>query len=268
MAELISSVQNPRVKNLVRLRDGSHRRRQKRFLIEGFREIERAAECGWPIETVFFCEELFKQEDAFDLLHRLEEAGMEIAQMTADPFQKSAFRQGPDGLLAVGLQKTWQLADLQLPDNPLLVILEGIEKPGNLGAVFRTANAAGVDALILTEAVTDPFSPNTIRASQGAFFNLPFVICGNQEASDFLEEHSIIPVATSPAGSKPLWEAPLAGSSAIILGTEDNGLTEEWLGSNQAYSLPMKGVTDSLNVASTAAVALFEAVRQRRQDNS
>ena len=263
MAELISSVQNPRVKNLVRLRDGSHRRRQKRFLIEGYREIQRAHECGWPLETVYFCQDLFKHPDSFDLIHDLEEKGIELVQLAEGPFSKAAYRQGPDGLLAAAIQKSWELEDLPLPDNPLLVVLEGIEKPGNLGAIFRTANAAGADAVIIAESVTDPFNPNTIRASQGAFFQLPFSHASNADTVCFLREKEITPIPTSPSGSQPLWDAPLDKPVALVFGTEDSGLSKDWLDVFPAYSLPMSGVTDSLNVASSAAVALFETVRQR-----
>jgi len=263
MAEVISSIHNPRVKNLVRLREGSHRKRQKRFLVEGFREIERAHECGWPLETLFFCEDLFKQDESFDLLHALEEAGVELVRLSEDPYVKAAYRQGPDGLLAVAVCREWSLEDLPLSQNPLLVIVEAIEKPGNLGAIFRTANAAGANALIITDPVTDPFNPNTVRASQGAFFQLPFSCTDNAGAFVFLEQRQITPIVTSPAATRTLWEAELDKPSAIILGAEDTGLSPEWMDNFPSYRLPMRGVTDSLNVASMAAVALFEAVRQR-----
>jgi TrmH family RNA methyltransferase len=263
MEERISSVQNPRVKNLVRLREGNHRRRQKRFLVEGYREIRRAALCDWPIESIFFCEDLFKHPESFELLHELEEKGIEIVQMTEGPFNKAAYRQGPDGLLAVAVQKMWDLEDRCLPENPLLLVLEGIEKPGNLGAIFRTANASGADAVIVTESVTDPFNPNTIRASQGAFFQLPFTCTDNPTAIAFLKDRNITPVPTSPGAESLLWDAPLDQPVALILGTEDTGLGPDWMTAFKSYKLPMKGVTDSLNVASSAAIVLFEAVRQR-----
>lgn len=263
MFETISSVQNPRVKNLVRLREGSHRRRQRKFLIEGFREIKRALATGWPLETLFFCEELFVEEAAFPLLETAEDAGLELIRMTPEAFAKSAYRQGPDGLLATAIQRDLSLSQLALSANPLLVALEAIEKPGNIGAIFRTANAAGADALILTNPVTDPYNPNVIRASQGAFFEVPFCQVDNADLMVFIEEHGIQPILTSPAGTSLLWEADLTKPSLILLGAEDDGLSADWLDSYPACRLPMRGITDSLNVASMAAVAAFEAVRQR-----
>jgi TrmH family RNA methyltransferase len=263
MFETISSVQNTRVKNLVRLREGSHRRRQGKFLIEGFREIKRALATGWPMETLFFCEELFKEDESFQLLEEAEDAGLELVKLTPEAFNKAAYRQGPDGLLATALQRDLPLAQLRLSANPLLIALEAIEKPGNIGAIFRTANAAGADALILTNPVTDPYNPNVIRASQGAFFEVPFCQVENADLMIFIEEHGIQPILTSPDGESLLWEADLKKPSLILLGSEEDGLSADWMKSYPACRLPMRGITDSLNVASMAAIAAFEAVRQR-----
>lgn len=263
MPELISSVQNPRVKNLVRLRDSSHRRRQGLFPVEGQREVQRALDCQWPLESIFFCQDLFLDEESFELLHRAEENGVELIQLSTEAFAKASARQGPDGLLAVARQRIWKLDELPLSANPLLVILEAIEKPGNLGAIFRTANAAGADALILTNPVTDPFNPNAVRASQGAIFQMPVACTDNASAFVYLEERGIQPILTSPAAERTLWQADLRGPVALVMGAEDTGLTPEWVDHFPACRLPMKGITDSLNVASMTAVALFEAVRQR-----
>lgn len=263
MFESISSVHNPRIKNLVRLRDGHHRRRQNRFLIEGFREIQRALLGQWPLESLFFCEDLFKEPEAYELLESIDSQACEILRLSPEAFRKCAYRQGPDGLLATAPQRLTPLEQLPLSATPLLVILEAVEKPGNIGAVFRTANAAGADALILANPVTDPFNPNVIRASQGAFFQLPFAQATNAELLPFLLSHGIHPVPTSPYGDSFLWEAPLTTATALLLGTEKTGLSSDWLDGRRGYRLPMKGSTDSLNLASTAAIALFEAVRQR-----
>jgi TrmH family RNA methyltransferase len=263
MFETISSVQNTRVKNLVRLREGSHRRRQGKFLIEGYREIQRALATRWPMETLFFCEDLFKEAESFQLLEEAEDAGLEVIKMTPEAFSKSSYRQGPDGLLATGFQQEKSLSQLSLSSTPLIIALESLEKPGNIGAVFRTASAAGADALILTNPVTDPYNPNVIRASQGAFFEVPFCQVDNAELMVFIEEKGIQPILTSPRGENLLWDENLTGPSMILLGSEDNGLSADWLETYPACRLPMKGVTDSLNVAAMAAIAAFEAVRQR-----
>lgn len=263
MFETISSVQNPRVKNLVRLREGSHRRRQGKFLVEGFREIQRALSTRWPMETLFFCEDLFKESDSYQLLEEAEDAGMEMVRMSADAFTKCAYRQGPDGLLATGLQKTNRLHELKLSKVPLLLGLESLEKPGNIGAIFRTASAAGVDALVLTNPVTDPYNPNVIRASQGAFFDVPFYLVENAELMLFMEEMGIQPILTSPAGKDLLWDQDLSKPTMLLLGSEENGLSPDWLDAYPACRLPMQGVTDSLNVAAMGAIATFEAIRQR-----
>ncbi len=264
MFELIRSVQNPRVKNLVRLREGSHRRRQQRFLIEGLREIQRARACRWPLETLFFCEELFREEEALTLPEACAQAGLEVVRLAPEAFRKAAYRENPDGLLAVGVQQDQPLETLHLPPRPLLVVLEAVEKPGNLGAIFRTAAAAGADALVLADPVTDPYNPNAVRASQGALFDLPFRCATSPAVMAFLERHGIQPVLTTPAGPNLLWEARLDRPVALVFGSEERGLSPAWLARHPGYRLPMRGVSDSLNVAATVAVALFEAVRQRQ----
>jgi len=264
MFESIRSLQNPRIKNLVRLREGSHRRRQKRFLIEGQREVERALACQWPVETLYFCEAFFNGESGFRVLEEASESGIEVIALSTEAFAKASLRKGPDGILATGLQKNLLPEALILTPSPFLVILESLEKPGNIGAIFRTAAAAGADALILTEAVTDPFSPQCIRSSQGSFFDIPFLVTDNVSLMAFLEEAGITPIPLSPQGSRPFWDADLRSPTALVLGSEDAGLSPDWLDSVTGYHLPMKGITDSLNVASAAAVAAFEVVRQRR----
>ena len=263
MPEVISSVQNPRVKNLVRLRAGTHRRRQQRFVVEGYREISRALGAGWQTETLFFCDDLFKAAESFELLHLAEEQGIELVQMSTDAFLKASYREGADGLLAICRQERKSLRDLKLGKDPLLVVVESIEKPGNLGAIFRTADAAGADALVVTGEVVDPFNPNCIRASQGALFSLPFCFADNPTLFDFLRRHEFRVVVTSPAADKLLWESDMSAASAIVFGSEDKGLSKDWLEMYEPYKLPMQGITDSLNVASMAAITLFEAVRQR-----
>lgn len=266
MQELIRSLQNPRIKHLVRLHESAHRRRQQRFLIEGLREIQRALACDWPVESLCFCEDLFTDPAAITVLELAESNGIELIPVASAPFQKASLRQNPDGLLAVAQRRLPSLEALQLSDCPLILVSEGIEKPGNLGNMFRTANAAGCDALLIANPAADPFNPNTIRASQGAFFQQPFAIADSHACIDFLCAHGITVWVTSPAAYACLWDADLRSPCACVLGAEDDGLSPTWLDDPRLrpIALPMQGVSDSLNVASMAAIVAFEAQRQRR----
>lgn len=264
--ESISSLHNPRLKNLVRLRDGNHRRRQQRFRVEGRRELERALAAGWELEAVYFCADYFRDEADQALLEALADKAVELLQVSLEAFAKVAYRENPDGWLAGAPMRDGDLNAIVLSASPLLLVLESIEKPGNLGAMIRTANAAGADAVIVTDPVTDIYNPHAIRAAQGAFFDIPVIASDNSTLQDWLKRKEISPVLLTPHGDGQLWDMNLIKAVALVMGSEDLGLSQHWLGVNHyaKAALPMKGITDSLNVASTAAVALFEAVRQRR----
>lgn len=263
--ETISSLQNPRLKNLVRLRDGHHRRRQQRFRVEGRRELERALAVGWALEAVYFCDEFFRDQADEVLLEALADKGVAMLQVSAEAFTKVAYRENPDGWLASAPMRDAALESIEFSTPPLLLILESIEKPGNLGAMIRTANAAGANAVIVTDPVTDIYNPHAIRAAQGAFFDVPVIVSDNDTLQQWLDQKAIAPVLLTPHAEEYLWGFDLQQPCAMVMGSEDIGLSEHWLGKNhyRKAALPMKGTTDSLNVASTAAVALFEAVRQR-----
>lgn len=262
--ELITSLQNPRIKALVRLHDGSHRRRQGLFLVEGRREVERAWAGGWKIETLYLCESEFTREDDAMASAALGAEGVELVQLAPEPFAKASHRESPDGWLAVVQAREVRLDALQLPPNPLLLVVERVEKPGNLGALLRTADAAGVAAVLVCDPVCDLHNPHAIRASQGAFFSRPVVVTDNTTARLWLEARGIRPVVTSPAASGAVWQTDLRGPVALAVGAEDTGLSSDWLdGECVAVSIPMQGLSDSLNVNVAAAVVLFEAVRQR-----
>lgn len=267
LCERITSRQNPRVKHLLRLRQNSHRKRQGLFLIEGFRECQRALQANWTIDSLFFSEDHFSDPEALDFLDQLNAAPsppFACIPMTAEVFAKVAYRQSPDGFLAVAHQRDRSLHDLPTTNNPFLIVLVGIEKPGNLGAIFRTADAAGADACLLADPLCDPFNPNAIRASQGAFFHLPFVCAPSADILSFLQKRAITPLITTPNAPLSLFQSNLRQPIALVLGTEHQGLPALWLDAQGIpASLPMKGLTDSLNVSSTAAIALFETVRQR-----
>lgn len=260
----ITSPQNPRVKNLVKLRDRRHRDRSGRFLIEGYRELKRALENKTTVEELFFSPEWFMGENENALIQAAEAAGAALFEVSRDAFRKCSYRDRPDGLLAMAAQWTTRLDELRLPESPLLLVVESIEKPGNLGTLLRGADAAGVDAMVLCDPVTDIFNPNVVRASTGVLFSMPIAICTPAELSAFLQARRIRVVATTPAAQTLYSDAELTGPIALLMGSEQYGLSREWLEmADEKVRIPMAGHADSLNVAMAAIVTLFEAVRQR-----
>jgi TrmH family RNA methyltransferase len=260
----ITSIHNPRVKNAVRLRGVKGRRAQGRILIDGVREISRAAEAGLQILEVFFCPDLCGAEDACSLLKKLESSSSELLSVTEAVFEKLAFGQRREGLLAVAKMPHSRLEDLCLPDNPLVAVVEGLEKPGNLGAVCRTADAAGVSALISAEPRTDLFNPNAIRASLGTLFTLPVCESTSREVIPWLRKRRIRIYAARVDGAMLYTDADYRGPTAIVLGSEAAGLTPLWTGEDMIpIRLPMRGAADSLNLSVTAAVLFYEALRKR-----
>lgn len=261
----IQSRQNEQIKNLVKLHERKHRDRQDRFLVEGLRELTHALEASYPIENIFYCPELFPTEahSAFIREHRKPQSPTCI-RISPQAFEKASLREGPDGIIAVGQQQNHALTSLQLPEHPLLLVLEGIEKPGNLGAILRSADGAGADAVILVDCVLDCYNPNAIRSSQGLLFALPLVTADRSALAKWLDQNKIQTYATSPAASKPLWDCDTRQATAILLGSEHAGLSSFWIqNANHCIHLPMLGQADSLNVAATAAICLYEARRQR-----
>jgi TrmH family RNA methyltransferase len=265
--QYIESRQNPRLKELARLWERKHREGQGRFLIEGLREIQHAVSSGWGIEALFFCPDFFSSETHAEWLatiRGLRDPQVEFIRLSIGAFEKISRRQGPDGLLAVAPYRQQRLKDLSLPKVPLLIILEGLEKPGNLGAVLRTADAAAVDAVVMVDCAIDLFNPNVIRASQGMVFRLPVVCADAEPLQDWLRNNHINPVALTPHAQKSLWQLDLNAPTAFVLGAEDKGLSPQWMQSNMHPCLiPMAGAADSLNVSVTAAICAFEARRQR-----
>ncbi|MDF1594592.1 MAG: RNA methyltransferase [Acidimicrobiia bacterium] len=264
VAELITSLQNPRIKSLVRLRNRRERDRTQRFLIEGYRELRRAVDRRVSVEALFVCEELFLGSNEPQLIHDARSTGAEVIEVGADAFTKVSYRDRPEGLIAVAQQFETDLGSLESAPDALYLIVESIEKPGNLGTMLRTADAAGVTAVIVADPTTDPFNPNVVRASLGCLFTVPLGIAATGETLRWLEQSGIRTIATTPDASTLLWEADLTGAVAIVVGSEQYGLSDAWFeAAGDRVRIPMSGEADSLNAAMAAGVALFEAVRQR-----
>jgi TrmH family RNA methyltransferase len=261
----ITSPSNPRIKHLVRLRTRRHRDRSGLFLIEGYRELHRAAEGAIEVLEVFVCPELYLGHNEEALLERLKADGADIVEVAPLPFHKVSYRDRPEGLIAVARQFPTGLDRIHLGEDPLVLVAESIEKPGNLGTMLRTAEAAGVAAVIVCDPTTDPFNPNVVRASLGTLFRIPLAIASTADAAAWLRRHGVRTVATTPRATRPHWETDLTGSVAVVVGSEQYGLSAAWLQAADLQALiPMPGSVDSLNAAMAAGIVLFEAARQRQ----
>jgi len=266
MADLrITSFANPKIKHAVKLRQRSHRDEAGQMLVEGYRECKRALENGYRPHMLFFCEELYlKNINEPVIVQQCRDLGAEIFPCSAPVFEKIAYRERPDGLLIIGPQLTRKLGDLKLPEHALVVVAEAIEKPGNLGTILRSADAAGVHAVIVCDRCTDIHNPNVVRASTGTLFSIPVVEAESDEAIAFLRARNFCILATTPHTENLHCQVPLTGNVAIAVGTEQYGLTEKWMNAaDLRVRIPMFGLADSLNVASATTILLFEAVRQR-----
>ncbi|OGN63883.1 MAG: rRNA methyltransferase [Chlamydiae bacterium RIFCSPHIGHO2_12_FULL_49_9] len=258
----ITSLQNPKIKDAVKLQDRRARKETDLFLIEGYRELKRAIDSGRKIETLFFCRDFFLGTNEDELI---DAAGNRAIECTKEVFAKLSYRDRPDGLLAVSPQIHLHLIDIPSMKNPFLLIAESIEKPGNLGTILRSADAAGVDAVIVCDPTTDIHNPNVVRSSVGTLFTLLVIEAKSEEALVFLKENKIEVAAATPHAKVEFTEANLKGPLAIVVGTEQYGLSETWMkAADILVRIPMLGVADSLNVASATTLLLYEAIRQRR----
>ncbi len=261
--EVITSLQNRRVKALVRLRSRRERERENAFLVEGYPELRRAL--GWQSHwlAIYCCPSLYAGGIEEKLLAQVEGEVAKI-EVSAPVFRKVSYRDSPEGLLAVLRRPRLRLSDLRLGPSPLVLVVESVEKPGNLGAMLRTAEAAGADAVVVADSTTDVFNPNVVRASLGSLFTLPVAVTTGPKARRWLRDHRITVIATGPEAKRPCWEADLRGAAALVIGAEQHGLSDLWLsGADHRLRIPMSGTVDSLNAAAAAAVILFEARRQR-----
>lgn len=265
--ENITSAQNPKIKLLLELQEKSKtRRKEGLFVVEGRRELLHCIESGYQVHTLFICRDILNEAD-------LEEIATALGRQTAQPgvfevpsqlYDKVAYRGGTEGVIAELKCKEHGLADLNIKENPLVVVLESVEKPGNLGAVLRSADAAGVDAVIVCDPLTDMYNPNLIRSSIGAIFTVPVAAASSQETISWLKAKGIKIYTAQLQDSEWYYDTDMKGGTAVVMGTEATGLTDIWRKAADAHiKIPMLGRLDSLNVSVSAAILMYEAVRQR-----
>ncbi len=256
---VITSTQNPKIKSLLSLEKPRERRKQCLFIIEGRKEIKMAIEAGYKIGNIFYCNDVITEKE----LGSLAEDKL-VIPVTKEVFDKIAIRENSGGVIAVAEMKVHRLDQIQLSKNPLVLVLESIEKPGNLGAIFRTADAAGIDAVIICDPQTDFYNPNVIRSSLGCVFTKPMASATSEETIAWLKKNKIQIYCTCLMASHPYHQIDFTQPSAIVMGTEATGLSEVWISHADAnIIIPMMGKIDSMNVSTSAAVVVFEACRQR-----
>lgn len=259
---MLTSVQNPRIQELARIRRG-RTAGERVILIDGRREVQRAVEAGWRLRELYHCPTLLDEDGR----RWLAGAGLDrrILIETNEPVMaKIAFGDRTDGLVAVAARPMRQLSDLKLSERPVIAVVHALEKPGNLGAILRSADAAGVEAVLVSDARTDVYNSGVIRASTGAVFSIPLVECSAVEAVAFLRDHGIAMLTARPQAAQEYTKVDYRRATAFIFGTEASGLGEAWRADDiTPVRIPMAGACDSLNVSVTAGILFFEARRQR-----
>ncbi len=257
----ITSSQNPFIKSLVILQEKAKARKQSgTFLIEGIREIELALKGNYELEIILFLPELISEQQ----LAKITKNRTDVIEISKDVYQKLAYRDTTEGIIAVAKTKSLQLSDLKLPENPLILVLEAIEKPGNIGAILRTADAAKIDAVIIANPKTDLYNPNTVRSSVGCLFTNQIASGSTEEVIAFLKQKNIAIYSATLQNSTSYHTQNYTTPTALVVGTEATGLSELWREeATQNIIIPMQGEIDSMNVSVAAAILIFEAKRQR-----
>ena len=262
----ITNFSNPRIKSVVKLGRKSERIRSGLMPVEGIREISRALEAGVEFREVYHCPDIADGELERSLLERLAAAGAQMTEVSSEVFGKIAYRESVGGILAVAERRDHPLEDLPTGDNPLLLVVDHLEKPGNLGAIFRSADGAGATGVIVSDPSAEISNPNVIRASLGTVFTVPKAVAHAADIIPWLKGNGIAVIASTLDAKIPWSDVDLASPSAIVLGSEDRGLSDEWLkAADVRVKIPMRGRADSLNVSAAAAILLYEALRQRLQ---
>lgn len=265
MADLIISHANPLIKRLRSLSQRKFRRREGVFLVEGLQPTWRAVDSGWDVEMLVVAPDLLRQPDARRMVERCERGGMRVVEVSAEVFGDLTDRDGPTGLAAVVRIPATSLTDLDVAPGSLVIGLERVANPGNLGTVVRAADAAGAAAVLLLGECTDPYAPQAVKASMGSLFAVPVVAARTEDALTWARDRSLRILATSGYAAENLWDVDLTGGSLVLFGNEGDGLADATLAAADArVRIPMVGTAESLNLAVAASVVVFEAARQRR----
>jgi RNA methyltransferase, TrmH family len=266
--ENVTSAQNQKIKELVALQEKSRARKAAGlFVVEGRRELGHCLDAGFVPRTLFICGEILTEEELNDLLGKAERLNPKVGvvQIPYELYGKIAYREGTEGVIAEVEYRERTLDSIKLGDKPLVIVLESVEKPGNLGAVLRSADAAGADAVIICDPLTDPYNPNLVRASIGAVFTLQVAAASSEETIEWLEARNIQILTAQLQDSSLYYDTDMTVPTAIVMGTESTGLTDIWRKAADAHiRIPMLGRLDSLNVSVSAAILLYEALRQRQ----
>lgn len=269
--ENITSAKNPKIALLHNLINKSRLRREKGlFVVEGCREILHCLDSGFVADTLFVCEEIISETKLNEIKSSAEKSNPQISVVVVPAFlyDKIAYRGGTEGAICEFVYTQKSLSDISLRENPLIVVLEAVEKPGNLGAVLRSADASGADAVVICDPLTDLYNPNLIRSSIGAVFTTKVVTATSEDTINWLKANKIKILTAQLQDSSPYFDIDMLGATAIVMGTESTGLTDTWRKNADAHiMIPMLGRLDSLNVSVSAAILLYEAVRQREISN-
>jgi TrmH family RNA methyltransferase len=261
----ITSIHNPHIKALARLRKRSERDERDLFITEGYRPITRALAAGFHFQELYYCPEWFLGANEQKALDEAQKNGTTLVRLGKEAFAKVAYRERPEGLLATGKQWHTTLDQLELSKKPFIIVVEAIEKPGNLGTILRSADATGSEAVIVCDEVTDLFNPNVVRASTGVLFTTPTVITDSKSTIEFLRNKRIQSLAATPAAKQLYTDVDMTRPIALVVGSEQFGLSDLWLKNcDLPVRLPMAGVADSLNVSAATVALAYEVVRQRK----
>lgn len=266
---LITSVKNPKIKRVCALRERRERDREGVTVLEGYRELSRSMDAGIKLTELYHCPELYLGEHEGELIARAEAQGAEIYETNADALVKMAYRDRPEGLIALAQMRHKGLDEMPVVPNGLYLVAETIEKPGNLGSMLRSADAVGATGMIICNRQTDVFNPNCIRASTGAIFSVPLAETSSEEAVEWFRKNNIRTLAASPHSHETYTDVDMTQGIAVVVGAEQYGLSEYWMkNADIGVVIPMLGRMDSLNVATAATILLYEAARQRKWKSS